>query len=81
MRIQLILGLLQKILPSFGPMTTVKEKVLYWNTTALNDKLGRGMFVQSLGTIFPTFATVQLGAEIMYIDDFPSPIPSGELKT
>ena len=45
-------------------------KVLYWNTTALNDKLGRGMFVQSLGTIFPTFATVQLGAEIMYIDDF-----------
>ena len=55
-------------------------KVLYWNTTALNDKLGRGMFVQSLGTIFPTFATVQLGAEIMYIDDFPSPIPSGELK-
>jgi hypothetical protein len=38
------------------------------------------MFVQSLGTIFPAFATAQLGAEIMYIDDFPSPIPSGELK-
>lgn len=55
-------------------------KVLYWNTTALNNTLGRGMFVQSLGTIFPTFATAQLGAEIMYIDDFPSPIPSGELK-
>lgn len=55
-------------------------KVLYWNTTALNNKLGRGMFVQSLGTIFPTFATAQLGAEIMYIDDFPSPVPSGELK-
>ena len=55
-------------------------KVLYWNTTLLNDKLGRGMFLQSLGAAFPAFVTAQLGAEIMYIDDFPSPIPSGDLK-
>ncbi len=56
-----------------------KGNVLYWNTTALNDKLGRGLFVQSLGTIFPAFTTAQLGAQLMYIDDFPAPIPNGDL--
>ncbi|WP_379970557.1 DUF2194 domain-containing protein [Ectobacillus sp. sgz5001026] len=54
-------------------------KVLYWNTSALNDKLGRGLFVQSLGTVFPAFTSAQLGAQMMYIDDFPAPIPDGEL--
>lgn len=54
--------------------------VLYWNTTVLDNKIGRGMFVQSLGTIFPAFVTAQLGAEIMYIDDFPAPIPNGNIE-
>ncbi|WP_369900570.1 DUF2194 domain-containing protein [Bacillus manliponensis] len=54
--------------------------VLYWNTTALNNKVGRGMFVQALGAVFPAFVTAQLGTEIMYIDDFPAPIPDGTVK-
>ncbi|MGP7819543.1 DUF2194 domain-containing protein [Niallia sp. 01092] len=55
-------------------------KVLYWNTTVMDDKLGRGLFVQSLGLVFPSFASAQLDVQIMYIDDFPAPIPNGRLN-
>ncbi|MGG2094328.1 DUF2194 domain-containing protein [Bacillus sp. S13(2024)] len=67
-------------IPIMWTNTYEDGEVLYWNTTALDGKLGRGLFVQSLGSIFPAFTTAQLGAEIMYIDDFPSPIPSGNLQ-
>lgn len=57
-----------------------KGEVLYWNTTVMDDKLGRGLFVQSLGLVFPAFVSAQLGVQLMYIDDFPAPIPNGKLK-
>lgn len=52
-----------------------RGKVLFWNTSALNDKTSRGLFDQALGKVFPAFVSGQLGAQTMYIDDFPAPAP------
>ncbi|TGA98529.1 DUF2194 domain-containing protein [Sporolactobacillus shoreae] len=57
-----------------------KGKVLFWNTTAMDDKMSRGMFVQSLGHVFPAFVSGQVGAQTMFIDDFPAPAPDSMLN-
>lgn len=54
--------------------------VLYWNTTITNQKMTRGLFVQTLGTLPPAFVSAQAAIKLMYIDDFPAPIMSGKMK-
>lgn len=54
--------------------------VLYWNTTITNQKMMRGLFVQTLGTLPPAFVSAQAAIKLMYIDDFPAPIMSGKMK-
>lgn len=54
--------------------------VLYWNTTITNQKMIRGLFVQTLGTMPPVFVTGQAAVKVMYIDDFPAPVMDGKMK-
>lgn len=54
---------------------TTGGRVQYWNTHYLNDKLARGLFVQSVGRLFPVAVTSQAGIQVMHIDDFPAPVP------
>ncbi|WP_404284173.1 DUF2194 domain-containing protein [Exiguobacterium aurantiacum] len=54
--------------------------VLYWNTTITNQKMIRGLFVQTLGTMPPAFVTAQAAIKLMYIDDFPAPVMDGKMK-
>ncbi len=50
-------------------------KVAFWNTTSITEKSARGILLQSLSLLPPSFVSNQVGAKVMYIDDFPSPIP------
>lgn len=54
---------------------TAGGQVQYWNTGFLNDRLARGLFVQSVGRLFPVAVTSQAGIQVMHIDDFPAPVP------
>lgn len=54
--------------------------VLYWNTTITSQKMIRGLFVQTLGTMPPVFVTGQAAVKVMYIDDFPAPVMDGKMK-
>ena len=49
--------------------------VMFWNTTAVTDKNMRGLMLQSLSLLPPTFVSAQAAIKVMHIDDFPSPIP------
>ncbi|MBA2176287.1 DUF2194 domain-containing protein [Halobacillus locisalis] len=50
-------------------------EVMFWNTTAVTDKNMRGLMLQSLSLLPPTFVSAQAAIKVMHIDDFPSPIP------
>ncbi|WP_226584144.1 DUF2194 domain-containing protein [Halobacillus litoralis] len=52
-------------------------KVVYWNTTAMEVKTTRGLLLHSLSLSTPAFVSAQLAAKVIFIDDFPSPVPSG----
>lgn len=54
--------------------------VLYWNTTITDQKMIRGLFVQTLGTLPPVFVGAQAAIKLMYIDDFPAPVMDGKMK-
>ncbi|OGX79306.1 hypothetical protein A6395_07240 [Exiguobacterium sp. SH31] len=54
--------------------------VLYWNTTITDQKMIRGLFVQTLGTLPPAFVGAQAAIKLMYIDDFPAPVMDGKMK-
>ncbi|WP_423363856.1 DUF2194 domain-containing protein [Mycoplasma sp. P36-A1] len=58
---------------SFG-----KGKVIYWNNVNINDKLKRGLAIQTMGIMMPSFVTGHAGLKVMHIDDFPAPIPGNE---
>ncbi|MFD1735143.1 DUF2194 domain-containing protein [Bacillus salitolerans] len=51
--------------------------VLYWNGTFLTDKLARGLITHSLSLLIPSFVSGQAAIKVMFIDDFPSPVPFG----
>lgn len=57
-----------------------KGNVLYWNTTITDQKMIRGLFVQTLGLLPPAFVTAQASIKLMYIDDFPAPIMNAQMK-
>lgn len=54
--------------------------ILYWNTTITDQKMIRGLFVQTLGTLPPVFVGAQAAIKLMYIDDFPAPVMDGKMK-
>lgn len=54
-----------------------KGKVVYWNATFLSTKMTRGLITQALGLAVPKLVTAQAAVKVMFIDDFPAPIPSG----
>ena len=55
-----------------------KGEVVYWNTTETIQKHFRGMLLQSIGLATPAFVTSQVAAKVIFIDDFPSPVPEGK---
>ncbi|WP_345240546.1 DUF2194 domain-containing protein [Pontibacillus salipaludis] len=57
-----------------------KGKVGYWNTTITKDKEARGLVLQSLSLLPPTFVMHQSGIKVSYLDDFPSPIKEGVVE-
>lgn len=58
-----------------------KGKVGYWNTTITKDKGTRGLLLQSLSLLPPSFVMHQAGIQISYLDDFPSPIKDGIIES
>ncbi|TYR73411.1 DUF2194 domain-containing protein [Rossellomorea vietnamensis] len=52
-------------------------KVFFWNTTMLESKNLRGLFLHSIGLAVPAFVTGQAAVQVIFIDDFPSPVPAG----
>ncbi|OES44565.1 DUF2194 domain-containing protein [Domibacillus iocasae] len=66
--------------PVFWTNDFGEGKAAVWNTAVLNEKSARGLMVQSVGLLFPSFVSAQVGTEIVYIDDFPSPVPEGSLS-
>lgn len=52
-----------------------KGEVLFWNTSSLLDKNSRGMLLQSLSMMFPSFVSQQVGVKVAHFDDFPAPVP------
>ncbi|MCA0972052.1 DUF2194 domain-containing protein [Halobacillus litoralis] len=50
-------------------------KVLFWNTTTVADKNSRGLLLQSMSLLPPTFVSAQAAIKVMHIDDFPAPVP------
>lgn len=53
-----------------------KGEVMFWNTTSLSDKNSRGLLVQSLSLLFPSFVLPQSGIKVVHLDDFPAPVPN-----
>ncbi|MCA1022176.1 DUF2194 domain-containing protein [Halobacillus litoralis] len=51
--------------------------VMFWNTTSVTEKSSRGLMLQALSFLPPTFVSSQAGIKVMHIDDFPAPVPSG----
>nr|WP_255688618.1 DUF2194 domain-containing protein [Pontibacillus sp. HN14] len=51
-----------------------KGKVGFWNTTVTKEKGMRGLLLQSLSLLPPSFVMHQSGIKVTYLDDFPSPI-------
>ncbi|WP_421381623.1 DUF2194 domain-containing protein [Bacillus salacetis] len=56
-------------------------KVVYWNSTMLSSKDVRGLLLHSLGLASPAFVTAQAAVKVIFIDDFPSPVPAGTSKS
>ncbi len=52
-----------------------KGKVLFWNTTSVAEKNSRGLLLQAMSFLTPAFVSSQAGIKVMYLDDFPSPVP------
>lgn len=52
-----------------------KGEVLFWNTSSLLEKNSRGLLVQSLSLLFPTFVSQQVAVKLAHFDDFPAPVP------
>ncbi|MGZ4107954.1 MAG: DUF2194 domain-containing protein, partial [Tumebacillaceae bacterium] len=59
--------------PYLWTLTRGKGRVVYWNTTALMDKEMRGVFLQSMMQAQGVGAKFTVGAQVWFIDDFPSP--------
>lgn len=52
-----------------------KGKVIYWNSASTMDKVKRGLLIQTVRMLLPTFVSAQANVQVMHIDDFPAPIP------
>ncbi|WP_214804252.1 MULTISPECIES: DUF2194 domain-containing protein [unclassified Exiguobacterium] len=52
-----------------------KGTVLFWNTTSLAEKNSRGLMLQTLSLLFPSFVSQQAAIKVTHLDDFPSPVP------
>ena len=52
-----------------------KGEVMFWNTTSLAEKNSRGLMLQSLSMLFPSFVSQQAGIKVVHFDDFPAPVP------
>jgi len=50
-----------------------KGRTLYWNTTGLQEKMMRGIFVESVLKAQGGGAKGAVGAQVWYIDDYPAP--------
>jgi hypothetical protein len=59
--------------PYLWTLSRGRGHVVYWNTTTLQDKDMRGVFLQSMLLAQGTGAKFTVGAQVWYIDDFPSP--------
>ncbi|WP_371018421.1 DUF2194 domain-containing protein [Pseudalkalibacillus sp. JSM 102089] len=52
-----------------------KGKILFWNTTSVAEKISRGLLLQAMSFLTPAFVSSQAGIKVVYLDDFPSPVP------
>ncbi|WP_335873033.1 DUF2194 domain-containing protein [Bacillus sp. 2205SS5-2] len=59
--------------PIFWTYEQGEGKIGFWNTTWLETKLSRGLFLQSLSLLPPVFVSSFAGVEVVFIDDFPAP--------
>ncbi|MET3576619.1 DUF2194 domain-containing protein [Bhargavaea ullalensis] len=66
--------------PVFWMNPVGEGKVGMWNSAILTGKMSRGLMIQSLSVLFPAFVSSQAGTEVVYIDDFPAPVPAGTLE-
>lgn len=67
-------------LPVMWKMAKNNGQILYSNTTMFTDKYTRGLFVQGISLLPPVFWVSQAGIKVFHIDDFPAPIPGGEIS-
>lgn len=67
--------------PVLWKNTYEKGEVVYWNATMFHEEHFRGLLLQSIGVATPAFVTAQVGAKVMFIDDFPAPVPEGSSKS
>lgn len=54
-----------------------KGNVMVFNGTSLGEKINRGLIAGSLSLLYDKFIYPVIGTKLMYIDDFPAPIPQG----
>jgi len=59
--------------PQVWFMRQGQGRTLYWNTTALQEKIMRGAFLQSLLRAQGEGVKLALNAQVWYIDDYPAP--------
>ncbi|RSL34830.1 DUF2194 domain-containing protein [Salibacterium salarium] len=52
-------------------------EVVYWNASMTDEKNFRGLLLHSIGISVPSMVTSQAATKVMFIDDFPAPVPDG----
>jgi hypothetical protein len=60
--------------PLLWTMRRGKGNILYWNSTIIQSKEWRGAFIQTLLKAQDIGVKVTIGAFVVYLDDFPSPV-------
>ncbi|WP_276354073.1 DUF2194 domain-containing protein [Cohnella caldifontis] len=55
-----------------------KGKFMVFNGTMLQEKTSRGLIAGGIGLLIPDFVYPVFNSKVMFIDDFPAPIPQGK---
>lgn len=63
--------------PILWKVSYEKGTIIVFNGSNLSEKINRGIIAGSISMLFPDFIYPIMDAKLMYIDDFPAPVPLG----
>lgn len=72
-----VLATSKENIPMIWQTTFGNGNVMIFNGSNLGKKVNRGLITGLISTLLPNYIYPVMGAKLAYIDDFPSPVPSG----